>query len=54
MTLGAATSISESFSAPIGPISRAVEDVAQESATPIEPGEQDVAVTLQVQFAIVP
>lgn len=54
VTLGAATSISESFSAPIGPISRAVEDVAQESATPIEPGEQDVAVTLQVQFAIVP
>ena len=54
VTLGAATSISESFSVPIVPIARAGEDIALESGTPIEPGEQDVAVTLQVQFAIVP
>ena len=54
VTLGAATSISESFSMPPVPIARAQEDLALESATPIEPGEQEVAVTLQVQFAIVP
>jgi uncharacterized protein YggE len=52
--LGAPTTISETFTTPPPPIAYA-SDVAgaAESATPIAPGQQDVVVTITVQFDIV-
>jgi uncharacterized protein YggE len=53
VTLGAPTMISESFSAP-PPIQRVAfaEDAAGGFATPIQPGELDVSVTIQVTFGL--
>jgi len=52
LTLGKAVTINESFSTnqPV-PMYRAYDEMAVgEAATPIEPGEQQVAVTLQIRF----
>ncbi|MBT8193093.1 MAG: SIMPL domain-containing protein [Acidimicrobiia bacterium] len=53
VTLGAPTSISESFSAPV-PIQRLAyaEDAAMGVSTPIQAGELDVSVTIQVTFGL--
>jgi len=56
VTLGRAVTISESFSAdqPV-PIYRGFDELAAaEAVTPIEPGQQQVAVSLQVRFATTP
>ena len=57
MGLGTPVSISETFTTPSVPFDyRAYEEGAlgggADVATPITPGEQEVAVTIQVQFAI--
>ncbi len=53
VTLGAPTTISETFTTPPPPIAYAYDMAgAAESATPIAPGEQDVVVTITVQFDI--
>lgn len=53
VTLGAPVTISETFSSLPGPFFEASDEAfAAAEATPIQPGEQQVAVTLTVRFAI--
>ena len=52
VSLGEPTSISESFSAPV-PIQRyALEAAADGASTPIQPGELDVSITIEVTFGL--
>lgn len=49
-TLGSATAITETVSAPPVPIPYATDAAGAERATPIEPGTSAVTITLQVEF----
>ena len=53
VTLGSPNSISESFTAPV-PVERFAAELAADggSTTPIQPGELDVSVTIQVTFGL--
>jgi len=54
VTLGAPTSIVETFSSPPVPYALGAQEFAAsaDTATPIAPGTQEVAVTLSVQYSI--
>lgn len=52
VNLGKAVSIQESTTPSSPPIPYAAEDMAGGASTPIQPGEQQVSVVIQVQFAI--
>ena len=52
LTLGPATSITETMRPPVAPVRMLAADMAMEKSTPIQPGTTTVTVTIEVEFSV--